>query len=40
MFQPTKHKESFPQLGFMFLNDLAKKLQPALRGVISYKVQS
>ena len=40
VFQPTKRKESLPQLGFMFLNDLAKKLQPVLRGVISYKVQS
>lgn len=38
-FQPGKRKETLPQRGFTFLNDLAKKLQPVLRGVISYKVQ-
>lgn len=38
-YQPTKRKESLQRLGFLYLNELAKKLQIALHGVVSYKVQ-
>lgn len=38
-YQPTKRSESVQQLGFLYLNDLAMKLKPALRGVVAYKVQ-
>jgi hypothetical protein len=38
-YQPAKRKESIQRLGFLYLNELAKKLQPALHGVVTYKLQ-
>ncbi|AKD56170.1 hypothetical protein SD10_15965 [Spirosoma radiotolerans] len=38
-YQKERSKSTLPRLGFLYLSDLAKKLHPALHGVISYKVQ-
>ncbi|GAB3769907.1 hypothetical protein GCM10028818_06830 [Spirosoma horti] len=38
-YHKEKSKSALSRLGFLYLNDLAQKLHPALHGVISYKVQ-
>jgi len=39
-YQKEKNKSTLARLGFLYLSDLAQKLQPSLHGVISYKVQT
>ena len=38
-YQKEKSKSTFARLGFLYLSEVAHKLQPSLHGVISYKVQ-
>ncbi|GAB3805347.1 hypothetical protein GCM10028819_38450 [Spirosoma humi] len=38
-YQKEKNKSTSARMGFLYLSELAHKLQPSLHGVISYKVQ-